>query len=103
MGDALLTEESPELYYRRGMWYGFTCVADDYQLTQVCFGWHIFYTHIRGEDGEWRRWRERDPLPEEARQAGTCLALTDDGRGWVAASWARSAVPDRPRRPQGQD
>lgn len=85
------TDESPELYYRRGDWYGFTCVAQDYQLTQVAFGWRIFYAHIRGEDGEWRRWRPDDPLPDEARRAGTCLAYDPAHGAWRAASWATGA------------
>jgi hypothetical protein len=86
---ATLTVESPELYYRKGDFYGFTCVAEDYQLTQVAHGWHIYYTHIKDERGRWRRWRATDPLPVEARRAGTCLAFSDDSGSWQAASWAR--------------
>ena len=93
-----LTEESPELYYRKGDYYGFTCIADDYQLTQVTFGWHIYYAHIKVEDGQWRRWRANDPIPEEARQAGTLLAISDDGKVWGAASWA-AGHPPATRRP----
>lgn len=79
-----LTEESPELYRRRGDWYGFTCVAEDYQLTQVAFGWHSYYTHIRGEGGAWRRCRPEDPLPVEALAAGRCLVYDPEYRAWRA-------------------
>lgn len=80
-----LTDESPDLYYRRGDWYGFTCMAEDYQLTQIAFGFHIYFVHVRDKDGAWRRWRPDDPLPEEARQAGTCLAFWPELRSWFVA------------------